>query len=280
MTFSELASKVASLDQSRAALEKSYSDWGVWLGIATFIVVVGLVIEYGPDASKLFKRPVDWMHVAEMCGALLVVGGICFEGLAEYKAGEIATALDENGRHIERLLFSEAASADEKIARENQLARAANSTAARATDEARGLEVKAASLRRAADEAGLKLEQTRAAMAWRELTPAQSAAITAALSAEPMTVSLSAVASNEEAEEFEDQLREAFARAGLDVRNGGSVLVAGGIRTPLKVTGRRAEVDLMTRALSLGGVTAESELADHDLEIMVGPKPRPKIIAP
>jgi hypothetical protein len=121
--FSELTAKLAALDNSRRTLEGSYERTEFWLFIFTAFVVLGLVIEYRSGLRKLFTEwPIDWTHAATMVGAILVVLGVAGELVTEYKASEFAGGLQALSRQTERLLFSEASDAEEKIADDNNIA--------------------------------------------------------------------------------------------------------------------------------------------------------------
>lgn len=123
MTLAELTTKLASLDKSRAALEAAYESIEFWLFLFTALVVIGLVVEYRVGLKKLFSElPVDWPHAATMVGAVLVVVGVAGELITEYWASKIESGLQTVSTQTERLLFSEAADAEKKIADDNRIA--------------------------------------------------------------------------------------------------------------------------------------------------------------
>jgi hypothetical protein len=132
MTLAELTTKLASLDNSRAALESSYGGIEFWLFVFTAFVVVGLVIEYRVGFRKLLcEWPIDRPHAVTMIGAILVVVGVAGELITEYKASEVEGRLQSLSRQTEGLLFSEASDAEAKIADDNSIAtNAANDAAA------------------------------------------------------------------------------------------------------------------------------------------------------
>ncbi len=73
------------------ALERALNSLGWWLSFWTFIVVIGLIIEYSYDLNKLFRtKPFKRALLMPLVGALLITIGVAGELYVDFRASEDA----------------------------------------------------------------------------------------------------------------------------------------------------------------------------------------------
>src|ERR1035438_1608734 len=109
MDLSALESRVKALETSLDSLEGLIT-------IATFLVVVGLIVEYWFPFRELIEAvkkrpPFPWGKVAEMIGGVLVTVGVAGELWFQSRASNVQTVIRSDTHQIEAILNKEAGDA-------------------------------------------------------------------------------------------------------------------------------------------------------------------------
>jgi hypothetical protein len=105
------------LESVSRSLESSLDWWGVFLLVFTFIVAIGLVIEYWEPVREFIeecRRPAaafPWYKLTGLTGGILITVGVFGEFWGAYKASRVETKLRENNHKIEESLNISAESA-------------------------------------------------------------------------------------------------------------------------------------------------------------------------
>jgi hypothetical protein len=100
----------SGLESTSRRLESSLDHWGWWILGSTFVVVLGLVIEYWEPITEFideWRRPAaafPWKKFVELTGGILVTIGVAGELGFTYKASRTETKLRENNHQIEESL--------------------------------------------------------------------------------------------------------------------------------------------------------------------------------
>jgi hypothetical protein len=69
---------LSALGNSIKTLERSLDCWTFWLVLATLLVVIGLLLEDWHEVRDLLKeKPVKWIQVQKIIGAILVTQAAC-----------------------------------------------------------------------------------------------------------------------------------------------------------------------------------------------------------
>jgi hypothetical protein len=102
LTLSSRSMDLSALESSIKTLESSLDSWATWLFVATFLVVVGLILEYWYEIRDLLaSRPFERKHSLTILGAILGTIGVAGELVIEYQASRVETALRRaNGKVI------------------------------------------------------------------------------------------------------------------------------------------------------------------------------------
>src|SRR5438094_936050 len=101
---------LSSLESSISALEKALDSLEFWLVVSTFLVVIGLILEYWHEVKRLIEeRPFKWKAFQEIVGALLVTAGVAGELVIQFRASTVETALRSASHKVEALLNKAAA---------------------------------------------------------------------------------------------------------------------------------------------------------------------------
>ncbi len=109
MDLFALESVVKSLEASRESIE-------VWLKVSTFLVVVGLFVEYWHPTVDLInlikqKPPFPWKKCLEMTGGVIVIVGVFGELLFQSRASKVESTIRSDSYQIEGSLNREAGDA-------------------------------------------------------------------------------------------------------------------------------------------------------------------------
>jgi hypothetical protein len=112
-TFLGCSADLSFLEKAIKANEQSLDSVESWLFIATFLVVIGLVLEYWHPFVELRdahrRRPLfPWKKLLEIMGGVLVVIGVAGELMAQFYAARIETRIRSNTYQIETLLNGKA----------------------------------------------------------------------------------------------------------------------------------------------------------------------------
>lgn len=166
-----------SIDQ----LERSLDSLGGWLAFWTAVVAIGLVVEYGQSLWILFKATLRWLFRravfdrsllnATAVGGLLITAGVAAEVWVEVRASQVETQLRNASNKALALLNKEANDARRDAATAMQRAAEAERETARLNEVAEAERL-----------ARVKLEERTAL---RDLTPAQFASVSKALTGFP-----------------------------------------------------------------------------------------------
>jgi hypothetical protein len=197
----------SALESSIKTLEMSLDSLGFWLSVWTFLVVLGLVIEYWHDVRDLIvARPFNWKLFQTLVGGVLITVGVGGELYVQVKASRIEGQLRE--RNHQALANAAKEAEDERLARI-------------------GLEVLVAPRR-------LTIEQQRAI--------ANSCHRFAG-----RTVVISSYALDTEAQVLSEQICSAFQAAGMHcVPNPGSLNTFGKLLQGIRVSGSRLQHDFVS----------------------------------
>lgn len=108
-TFLSCSMDLPALEKAIQAKEQTLDSVESWLFIATFLVVVGLVLEYWHPFAELCEAyrkrpPFPWKKLLEIVGGVLVVIGVAGELIAQFYAARIETRIRTNSHQIETLL--------------------------------------------------------------------------------------------------------------------------------------------------------------------------------
>jgi len=118
----------SALESVSRTLESSLDCWGWSILGATFVVVIGLVIEYWEPVGDFIgelRRPAatfPWRKFWGLTGGILVTVGVAGELGFTYKASRVETKLRENNHKIEESLNASTESAAKASARANKYA--------------------------------------------------------------------------------------------------------------------------------------------------------------
>ena len=244
-----------------------------WIEISTALVIFGVVLEF-VDLLSFNKEMSRRQKVLLLVATVFVVVGCAGEFLFEHDAAEAESQLQrQSDETVARL---EAAEAGDKstIARDEAKLAAANLEMVRlGKDEAR--------LTLAANGAQLETIRIKQSLTWRELTPTQVRKVIKALAEAPMKVGVMTYGDDSEQSLFAEQLRNVFAKAGLDLPRGASLAIGiGAAKEGVELHGTAHDVARMKAALTLGGVTGiKTEIDDQAtrLTVAVGVHPRARL---
>src|SRR5271165_1479772 len=144
---------LSALQNSIKALEDSLDSWAFWLELATFLVVIGLILEYWHEVRDLLtERPFKWKQLMKFSGAILVIAGVAGELFVGYKASRVETNLRAaNGKEIAELT-KQAGNAKTSADKSADAADRATTSAQQANDQARIAQERAAEVGRQAAE--------------------------------------------------------------------------------------------------------------------------------
>jgi hypothetical protein len=129
---------LSDLKTIQAGLEGQLEVLARWLVFWTGLVVLGLMMEYGPEFTKWkprnLKKPRSfmWVKIWVIMGGVLVVGGVAGELNVESRSSRVETTLRDTSGQIETLLTTEAGDAMHNA----ELASAASSRAENSAKEA------------------------------------------------------------------------------------------------------------------------------------------------
>lgn len=205
---------LSSLETTAKSLETSLDRWSCWLSVSTILVVVGLIVEYGPDLAKLVKiRPFDKHLLLTMVGGALVTIGVAGELGAQLFASTDEASLRSTSHQIEGLLVQNAARADERSKKLDLEISDAKKEEARLSVEAETAKSEIAKANQQAKEAEAEQYRLKAVVNWRVITPENLNTLANALSKSSGTVTLRYVATDSEALGLAVQISKAFAHA-------------------------------------------------------------------
>lgn len=125
---------LSALETAVTALEKSLDSIETWLAISTFLVVIGLVLEYWHEVKELIEQvrkrpPFPWKKLQEIVGGVLVTVGVAGELALQFHASTVETAIRSNSHKIEAILNDKASEANKEAGFAGKDAAAANLTA-------------------------------------------------------------------------------------------------------------------------------------------------------
>ncbi len=166
----------SALENVSRSLESSLDFWGVLLITATFLVVIGLVLEYRHDVAEFIeqaRRPAavfPWRRLWELVGAILVTVGVAGELFFTYKASGVESRLRDNNHKIEALLTKEAG--DAKTSADGAAAAASRAVS---SAEHLGIALQKSTAAAEAAQGRLRNEQRATAHAQKEAADAQLA---------------------------------------------------------------------------------------------------------
>jgi hypothetical protein len=173
---------LSALESAVRALEGSLDSVEWWLASATFLVVVGLILEYWHAVRELVENikarpPFPWKKLQEIIGGILVTVGVAGELALQFHASTIETDIRSKTHQIEGLLNKKAGDAELSAAEANKAAKGFESQIAESNAR-----VKVAEARIAAAELQTKQEERQRValqkqVGWRNLTAAQRSAL-------------------------------------------------------------------------------------------------------
>jgi len=210
------------------------------------------------------------LWIGALSGGVAVIAGL-LSALAANRASD-AIQSDADKRIAEA--HSTAATANARAAKAGAEIAGANVKIAEAEAEAARLNERAAVLEKATAEATLEQQRLKAQLAWRELSPAQIAQMSAAMAGPPLRVTLVAPSNDAEATAFAEQVGEALRRAGFLVTRA-TVTMGGRLPTGILLQGGLEEMKRVVRGLNAVGFEPRGTTRDGELEVLVGAKPRP-----
>jgi len=235
-------------------LESRLDYLGVWLLVATALVVLGLVLEYVhqiPESIKEFKESRSWWPILVVAGGILITVGVAGELLVQGVASSKETKLRKANHELFSNLNTEAATARKE-------ASAAIEPASKADERASVNEKEAARLGNLAEAERLERMKLEAAIVPRSLTLEQQKLIAAAVQTfRGHAVLVSSYALDGEGAALAGQIIAALQSGGVKVAdNRSSILVTGGFEGGIHVRGPDTEQDFVSslgNALSLVG---------------------------
>lgn len=160
---------LSALQRSVKAFEISLDSIETWLTIATFFVVVGLLVEYWFPLRQLMEEWVHWRRkkalfprklVMEMIGGVLVTLGVAGELYFQFRSSTVEGLIRSDTHQIEALLNKQASDANNRAAK-------ASKDASDASERASKNEREAARLTKDAEDERMARIQLAASISWR-----------------------------------------------------------------------------------------------------------------
>jgi hypothetical protein len=245
---------LADLQRTIHDLESALDGLGVWLLVATVLVVLGLVLEYFhqiPESIREYKTNRSWGPIFIILGGILITLGVAGELFVQHLASGKETALRKANDQLFAQLNSEAAQARKD-------AGDAIESAAKADERASANEKESARLSKIAEAERLERIRLEAAVAPRGLTLDQQKRIADEVQKfRRHAVLVSSYGLDGEASELAAQVISSLRSVGITVADArASIVVNGGFETGVHVRGpdvERAFVIALGNALSVVG---------------------------
>jgi hypothetical protein len=94
----------SALERAISTAERSFDQWSFWLFAATLAVVIGLIVEYGPDMRELHHNLRNRKLLIEMIGGALITIGVAGELAVQFPlSGSESDLRNANHRYVAML---------------------------------------------------------------------------------------------------------------------------------------------------------------------------------
>lgn len=174
-----------TLENGVRVLEISLDSVEVWLAISTFLVVVGLVLEYWHEVADLVKRireqpTFPWKAFLGIVGGALVTIGVAGELALQFRAATIETKIRASSHQIEAALTEKTSSANQAAKAAEATAKSFESQIAASNARATSAEAQVAVAKAASDTAVVKVSEAQARIAEADEAAAEAQKLAAA----------------------------------------------------------------------------------------------------